>query len=417
MAPVAIEVSEPGSAEAPEQEIPARRIARLYEAHYGRIRALCQTILRDPVDADDAAQQTFLSAFSSLIEGTVPRDAGAWLTTIARRECWARAAQRRRRPLELDQTSAPASRTGEPLEEAIRNADVSAVWQAINALPRRQRAAILTREVSGLTYEEAARALGISESAVESLLVRARRQLRKRLEPVATATNVAVTPLLLLRHRLARLLSFRLSATAAVAPAVVKVGAVTAGAVVVAGSVSLGVHTLHPFQSSGPTTASASEVVRGTSSQTRLPRTAQHGPLARRLAAAERRQRDPTTQTKTSSGQGGGAPSVGTGATAGTPAQPTSSGDGADTTAQTPIDRTTAGATPPDSTPAVGAQPDTTPTATTAAEAAPTETVPTETAPTETVPTDTVPTDTAPADSPPDPVPTDPAPTSDGPGP
>lgn len=105
-------------------------------------------LLRNATDAEDAAQQTFLSAFASLIDGTVPGNAAAWLATIARRECWSRTAQRRRQPLQLDDTDA-GSQTSSALDEAIRNADLAALWQAINALPRQQRAAFLLREILG----------------------------------------------------------------------------------------------------------------------------------------------------------------------------------------------------------------------------------------------------------------------------
>jgi RNA polymerase sigma-70 factor, ECF subfamily len=231
------------------REPPALLIGAMYERYYRMVRALCQLLLRNPADAEDAAQQTFLSAYGSLIDGTAPRNPAAWLATIARRECWARTAQRRRQPLELDETTDRGWQAGSALDEAVRKADFTALWKAINELPRQQRAAFLLREFSGLSYAEVAEALGASESAIESLLVRARRQLRDGLEPVLTAANLALTPVLLLRHRLARLLDSHVAGgaagKAALIPATVKLGAAVAGtAVVVAGSVDVGVHVL-----------------------------------------------------------------------------------------------------------------------------------------------------------------------------
>ena len=219
-------------------ETPALLIGKLYEQHYRMIRALCQLLLRDPVDAEDAAQQTFLSAFGSMIGGTVPALPAPWLATIARRECWARSAQRRRRPLTLDETNAPVSAADNPLDEAIRNADLTALWKAINGLPRQQRSVFLMREFSGLSYAEVAQALGASESAIESLLVRARRQLRDGLESAVSAANLLATPVLLLQHRIGRLLSERrAAATGALAsagiPVAAKVGAAVVGAIAV----------------------------------------------------------------------------------------------------------------------------------------------------------------------------------------
>jgi RNA polymerase sigma-70 factor (ECF subfamily) len=216
------------------REAPALQIGRLYEEHFRMVRALCGLLLRNSADAEDAAQQTFLSAFGSLIDGTVPNRPAAWLATIARRECWARTAQRRGQPLALDETNAPVSEAMNPLDEAIRNTDLSALWHAINDLPRQQRRAFLMREFSGLSYAEVADALGASESAIESLLVRARRQLRDGLDPVIRSANLIATPLILLQHRLGRLLGGKTAAGAAATvgvPAVAKLGAAVAGVV------------------------------------------------------------------------------------------------------------------------------------------------------------------------------------------
>jgi hypothetical protein len=66
----------------------------------------------------------------------------------------------------------------DPLAAAIRATDLEAIWAAISSLPRRQRNALVLREVGGLSYHELGRALGVSQSSVESLLFRARRQVR-----------------------------------------------------------------------------------------------------------------------------------------------------------------------------------------------------------------------------------------------
>jgi DNA-directed RNA polymerase specialized sigma24 family protein len=49
--------------------------------------AVCRLNLRDRHDAEDATQQTFLSAYRSLLGGREPNDPPAWLATIARNEC------------------------------------------------------------------------------------------------------------------------------------------------------------------------------------------------------------------------------------------------------------------------------------------------------------------------------------------
>lgn len=253
MAAVEHELVEPAGS---RTDAPAVLIGRLYEQHSPMIHALCGLLLRNRSEAEDAAQQTFLSAFGSLIGGTVPERPAAWLATIARRECWARSA-RRRSTVSLDD-DVPAA-AADPLEHAIRTADLAAIWKALSDLPHQQRQAFLMREFAGLTYTQVAEALGASEPAVESLLVRARRQLRDGLGSALGAVNVAVTPLLLLQHRLGRLLGGRASAVGAGAagatPVAAKLGAVLIGSAVLgAAGVGVGVKATHRHPHDRPST-------------------------------------------------------------------------------------------------------------------------------------------------------------------
>ena len=79
----------------------AARLAELFEEHAPLVLGLCRGLLRDATEAEDAAQQTFLSAYRSLLAGTAPREPAAWLATIARNECRTRARDRMREPLPL----------------------------------------------------------------------------------------------------------------------------------------------------------------------------------------------------------------------------------------------------------------------------------------------------------------------------
>lgn len=198
-------------------------LGRLFSAHSRMVLGLCRLLLRDPVEAEDAVQQVFLSAQRALVAGVVPRDPPAWLAAIARNECRARIRARVPEPLELPELPADLP---DPLASAIRAADLEAVWAALSELPRRQRKAFLLRELGGLSYGELGAALGVGRPAVESLLFRARQRLRDALRGV----NAALVPLAL-RDQLARLIP-DLGGTAAPPPAVsvaAKVAAVTAG--------------------------------------------------------------------------------------------------------------------------------------------------------------------------------------------
>ena len=158
----------------------------LYVRHHRLVAGLCRALLRNPAEAEDAAQQAFLSVHRALLNGAEPREPAAWLATIARNECRGRIGARMREPLATDETDAIAGGV-DPVDEALRRADLAALWSAIRALPPTQRDALLLREFGGLRYDELAVALAVTEPAVESLLVRARTRLRSQLQAAYAA--------------------------------------------------------------------------------------------------------------------------------------------------------------------------------------------------------------------------------------
>jgi hypothetical protein len=95
-----------------------------------------------------------------------------------------------REPLAMEQLET-ASTANDPLTEAIRRADLAALWRAIEGLPRQQRDALLLREFGGLSYGELSAALAVSGAAVESLLFRARQRLRGQLRTAYAAVSGA----------------------------------------------------------------------------------------------------------------------------------------------------------------------------------------------------------------------------------
>jgi Sigma-70, region 4 len=151
----------------------------------------------------------------------VPREPAAWLATIARNECRVRVRTRMREPLPAEEIET-ASAASDPLNEAIRRADLAALWTAIQALPPQQRDALVLRELGGLSYDELAAALTVSGAAVESLLFRARRRLRRTLRAAAASLTG---------------LSWLESLAGGSAPVAVKVAVLGVGAAAVTGGV------------------------------------------------------------------------------------------------------------------------------------------------------------------------------------
>jgi RNA polymerase sigma-70 factor, ECF subfamily len=167
-------------------------LARLFDQHGRTVYGLCRLLLRDPDEGEDAAQQTFLSAYRALRSGVVPRDGGAWLATIARNECRNRVRTRMREPLVLEASLLAGT---ESLEDTFaRSEQVAELKAALLDLPDKQREAVLLRDVYGLGYGEIAVALGATRPSVEALLFRARRRLQGRLRPLRDAAAALLVP-------------------------------------------------------------------------------------------------------------------------------------------------------------------------------------------------------------------------------
>jgi RNA polymerase sigma-70 factor, ECF subfamily len=231
------------AASRPNPEAARARTEELYALHHRVVLGLCRALLRDRAEAEDAAQQTFLSAHRALVNGSEPRESAAWLATIARNECWSRIRSRMREPLPSADVEQERS-LSDPVAEAIRRADLAALWQAIRELPPQQREALLLREFGGLSYEELGTALAVSTPAVESLLFRARSGLRTRLSTAYAAVSGAGWA-----EWLARIVA------GGSAPAAAKVAVVGMSAAVVTGGAVVTPRVLHhPPRHHGATT-------------------------------------------------------------------------------------------------------------------------------------------------------------------
>jgi RNA polymerase sigma-70 factor (ECF subfamily) len=214
--------------EAGHDAVTAARVEELYTTHVALVRSVCRWLLRDRIEAEDAVQQTFLSAQRALLNGSSPRDAAAWLATIARHESLARVRARMRDPLPVD-TEVEAGGP-DAYAVAVTRQDVGELRDALAELPAQQRDAILMRELRGLSYEEVASELSITPTAVRSLLFRARQSLQVRLR----GALASFSPGFAFRDLLAR------AGGGVAGPAAAKTLAVGVGAAVITGGALVG---------------------------------------------------------------------------------------------------------------------------------------------------------------------------------
>jgi RNA polymerase sigma-70 factor, ECF subfamily len=154
-------------------------LVRLYQ---GPVRSLCRRILGD-AEGDDAAQETFVRAFTHLGDFDPSRPLAPWLLTIARRLCLdkrRRAAVRAGPELDAERTSDP----GPSLEStAAARHDLAVVGAALRELPEPQQEALVLFHVEGLAYKEIAGVLSVPIGTVMTWLHRGRAALKARLEP------------------------------------------------------------------------------------------------------------------------------------------------------------------------------------------------------------------------------------------
>ena len=129
-------------------------------------------------EADDAFQETLMSAIRAYPRLDARANVRAWLFTIARRKAIDAQRAGRRRPLPVQEV--PEPRAGEPDPTATNGLGVDReLWEAVRALPAKQRGAVGLRFVAGLSHAEVASALGCSEEAARQSLYAGLEKLRK----------------------------------------------------------------------------------------------------------------------------------------------------------------------------------------------------------------------------------------------
>jgi RNA polymerase sigma-70 factor (ECF subfamily) len=164
----------------------SREIDDLYRAHVAEVYRYAFAVLGNHADAEDVTQTTFLNAYRSLEQGVRPRKPANWLLTIASNAIKQRFRQEQSRPrqVELDDRIAHAGP-----DEDDDAPSVGELLTALSKIPPQQRQAIVLREFEGRSYNEIAEILGVTTSALETLLFRARRSLAEELQHQLTCTE------------------------------------------------------------------------------------------------------------------------------------------------------------------------------------------------------------------------------------
>lgn len=149
----------------------------LLHRYAGVARRAARAILLDDDDADDAAQDAFLSAWRHVGRYDPARPFGPWLLRIVANAATDRLRRRRvRRTDELAPTLAAGG--PDPARVTERSALGEALRRALDTLPPRQRTAVVLFDAEGYSHGEIGMILGIPEGTVRSDVFHARRALR-----------------------------------------------------------------------------------------------------------------------------------------------------------------------------------------------------------------------------------------------
>ena len=164
--------------------------AELVAAYSARIYNVALKLLGDPIEAEDALQETFLSAYRAIDRFEGRSSLGTWLYRIATNASLMRLRKRREalsldEPVELEDGASVSRQLvdwSHVPEDVLLSAEVRQIMDAaIAELPDTLRATFVLRDIESLSGAETAEVLGISLAAMKSRLHRARLFLRERL--------------------------------------------------------------------------------------------------------------------------------------------------------------------------------------------------------------------------------------------
>lgn len=159
--------------------------SKLVQAYQAPVYNLCYRMIGNVQEAEEAAQETFLKAYTRLETYDPGQKFSNWMLSIASHHCIDRLRRRRFTWLSVeDEATLSWLRSEEdgPEEVALRSERAAAVRTMLKQLEPAYRAPVVLRYWHDLSYKEIAAALDLTEAAVKSRLHRARLQLAELIE-------------------------------------------------------------------------------------------------------------------------------------------------------------------------------------------------------------------------------------------
>jgi RNA polymerase sigma-70 factor (ECF subfamily) len=145
-----------------------------------RLFRVARAILSSDIDAEDAVQQSYLSAYAHLAQFNGAAQFSTWLTRIAIHEAIGRVRKRTRlAEVDIEEQQPMKSTARTPEEQAATREEASLLEEAVEQLPDPYRVVFMMREVQEMSVAETAACLDLSEENVKVRLHRAKAMLRE----------------------------------------------------------------------------------------------------------------------------------------------------------------------------------------------------------------------------------------------
>ncbi|HEV1995519.1 MAG TPA: RNA polymerase sigma factor [Candidatus Acidoferrum sp.] len=159
-----------------------RAYERLYATHGARMKNLARNVLGNPIDAEDAVQETFLKVQRSIASFRGQSSFVTWTYRILINTCYD-ARRSRLRKKEIANDDSEETPRLEPRAPGAHPTLRMALERALAKLTQHQRDVFLLYEVEGFRHAEIARMLEMTETASKNTLFQAKKNLRQMLEP------------------------------------------------------------------------------------------------------------------------------------------------------------------------------------------------------------------------------------------
>jgi RNA polymerase sigma-70 factor (ECF subfamily) len=159
----------------------AAAFSSLVEAYHRPVYNLAYRMLGNSVEAEDAAQESFIRAYTRLDTYDSSRKFSSWMLSIASHYCIDVLRRRRMTLLSIEELPPMADvsmpRSAHPEHIVARTQLADQVQQLLGTLPEHYRTPVVLRYWYDMSYQEIAETMGVTESTIKTRLHRARAKL------------------------------------------------------------------------------------------------------------------------------------------------------------------------------------------------------------------------------------------------